>query len=176
MILKIIFVINNIKVMSFKEVVKIGLKLIGGIIAGAAVFFGIGKLFKEKKEEGNDEEVKEDRDKQPAETKEEGVNINKENRLVEGFKSFQNVFGKVFILLQSLTVLIENTFRVFSKDNTIYQQSSMYQYNPGWTYSQPVNVGVNGDYWSRRISPFITEVGPCNPNPGDFYNEKRYPV
>lgn len=175
--------------MNVKEALITGLKIVGGILAGVAVFFGIGKLLNKNKKENEEEnttttteENLEESQQTEEQSKEEGGdNGDKFQKVVNGFRSFQNVFGKIFILLQSLTSLVENTSRVFSKDSTNFQPTGYQQPGPGWSYSQPINVTPDGQFWTRRVSPFITEVGTCNDsyyggsinntNPyGNYYN------
>lgn len=149
--------------MNFKKILISGIKVVASIVAGAAVFLGISKLVentKTTKVKNGSEEVN------PLE--ETNTEDEKIKKVVTGFRSAQDVFGKVFILFQSLTTLIENISRVFGNESSAFQPSFNQGYNPGWAYNQQIVVDPDGKHWTRRVSPFVTEVGTCNPQ--GYYN------
>lgn len=159
--------------MSFKEFCQIGFKIIAASSAAVAVFIGIGKIIKEKKEK--EEDVTEN----CSNDEEQGNSFNyngttttvtksKENEsgLLEGIKKTQDVCGKLFTVFQSLSIVVDNLTKVFKGGDS---NTSYFSSNPWYGYSQPVQMG-NGQVW-QRVSPFIVEAGPSGVNK---YGERPY--
>lgn len=163
--------------MNIKKFLITGAKVIVGVVAGVAAFLGINKLIKNEEEvleENNinvENKINENLEKNNID--DNSSYTNKFQKTVTGFKSAQNVLGKIFVLFQSLTLLIENFSRVFSKDSISYQQVNT-GYGPNWGYNQDIVVDPSGKYWSRRVSPFITEVGTFENNSGSNYQSNQF--
>ena len=162
--------------MDWKLVCEVGFKILTATVAGAAVFVGISKAMTES-------DARRKRTQQapgqpqtnpgpqpqgscvfdPTQPPMQGQAPQQFNQvedpvILSGMRATQDVCGKLFAFVQSLTMVTENLTRIFGGNTTPPQP---YYQNP-WSYRQPVNVG-GGQTWTR-ISPFIIEAGPGCPN------------
>ena len=160
--------------MDWKLICEVGIKVLTATVAGAAVFVGISKVMTEndaKKKPGSGPNVHQVppqspfvsaqqpsmQDQAPQQPVEEPV-------VLKSMRATQDTCGKLLAFVQSLTMVTENLTRIFGGNAGTPVQP---YYNDPWSYRQPVNAG-NGQTWTR-ISPFIIEAGPVNPNSRGCY-------
>lgn len=161
--------------MDWKLICEIGIKILTATVAGAAVFVGISKSMTES------DARKKKREQQPkAEENSSGCvfdpcqppmqpqsEVKDEPVVLTSMRATQDTCGKLFAFVQSLTMVTENLTRIFGGNAGQYYPGSQPYYQDPWSYRQPVNAGC-GQTWTR-ISPFIIEAGPANPNSRGFY-------
>jgi hypothetical protein len=157
--------------MDWKLVCEVGFKILTATVAGAAVFVGISKSMTEsdarrkKQAQQPQQQVNQgpqnifDPSQPPMQNQQEPPK--EEPVILTSMRATQDTFGKFFAFVQSLTMVTENLTRIFGGNTGPYVGSQPY-YNDPWSYRQPVNAGC-GQTWTR-ISPFIIEAGPVNPN------------
>lgn len=155
--------------MSFKTFCQISLKVIVAGAAAFAVFMGFSKLSKDNPAKNVDTpETSEGKlnpssgDMTPNSNSTEITEKGNGVAIIDGLKRTQDLFGRFFVVIQSLILVVENLGVVFKKGN--FQQPLMggnpWCNNYGYGYGQPIQMN-NGDVW-RRISPYIIEAGNCN--------------
>jgi hypothetical protein len=164
--------------MDWKLVCEVGFKILTATVAGAAVFVGISKAMTEsdarkkrvqqpQQEPGQfgngNQSCVFDPSQPPMQNNPQQEPVN-EPVILSSMRATQDTCGKLFAFVQSLTMVTENLTRIFG-GNTCPGSQPYYQ-DP-WSYRQPVNAGC-GQTWTR-ISPFIIEAGPVNPNSRGFY-------
>lgn len=156
--------------MDWKLVCEIGFKILTATVAGAAVFVGISKSMTEndarKKTAPSQPSMQPQAPQQNMGGQQQVVEQKPEPRVLTSMRATQDTCGKLFAFVQSLTMVTENLTRIFG-GNTGPMIGSQPYYNDPWSYRQPVNAG-NGQTWTR-ISPFIIEAGPVNPNSRGCY-------
>ena len=158
--------------MDWKLICEVGIKILTATVAGATVFVGISKVMTENgaKKKQN---VKNEENHEPPQnpfvssqpSMQEQAPQQEEHVVLKSMRATQDTFGKLLAFVQSLTMVTENLTRIFGGNvGTPWVQP---YYNDPWSYRQPVNAG-NGQTWTR-ISPFIIEAGPVNPNSRGCY-------
>ena len=160
--------------MDWKLVCEIGVKVLTATVAGAAVFVGISKAMtesdaKKKRNVDNQTMAKPDNPfvsaQQPPMQGQVTQQNGEEPVVLKSMRATQDTCSKLLAFIQSLTMVTENLTRIFGGNvgsPGYYIPGSQPYYNDPWSYRQPVNAG-NGQTWTR-ISPFIIEAGPVNPN------------
>lgn len=149
--------------MEIKKTLIIGAKVLAAVVAGAAVFIGLSKATTKSQiqnpERPGDLTKPERREPTNIDSNSQEVQSNtKMDKVITGFRKFQDICGKLFNVTQSFTIMIENLSRIFGSN-------SNYEQGMGTAYG----CGCRG---FTRISPNIIEAG-YNPN-GVYYGKYRY--
>lgn len=158
--------------MSFKEICQAGLKILAGIAAGVAVFIGISKIMKKTGNEENvNQETEEKIDEGTGEIHGELRRTpGKGEQFANGVRKVQDVCGKVFTIVQTLSLVADSISRVFGSSG-VTQSYGSDPHLYGNYYGQPIDMG-NGRIWNR-VSPCIVEAGPSY---GYYGGNNGYPI
>lgn len=172
------------------QLVSIGIKVLAAVGVGAAVYFGLDKVAKPKKQEPsqprnnncgcnnencncsqvNNNPNSNYSNQQPNEGQAE---MRTEDKIVHGLKTAQEVCGRAFSLCQNLAVAAENIIKIFGGGNN-YNNNNYYSGGYNYNSCQGPNNGYHDKYGDppgfRRISPYILEfVGDGRNNNGGNY-------
>ena len=149
--------------MNWKIICEIGIKILAAAVAGTVVFVGINKSMTDS---GKAAQVSPDVPPMQPQEQNNLPEKSEEPVVLSSLRATQDGFGKLFAFVQSLTMVAENLTRIFGSNSGPGYYSSQPYYNDPWSFRQPVNAG--GQTWTR-ISPFIIEAGPTNPNSRSYY-------
>lgn len=156
--------------MNIKKFCIAGLKFIAAGLAGIAAFFGIGKLMGNKSKACDGEEINSDCspdescDTELTEDDSDKTFSDKADSIAVNLRKAQDTCGKIFSVIQSLTLVVDNLSRVFGNNsNQLFNQPVGMSNN--WMYNQPQPIPMgNGDTW-YRVSPHIIMTSSQNSHP-----------
>lgn len=151
--------------MNFKEICKVGLKILVGLAAGVAAVLGINKLGKRKQQPQPKPEENEERVNRREVTKERSIS---QGNIMNNLNQVYNACSKISGIVQTLSMVIGNLSTIFGPARETQPFGSSYG-----TFGSPI-VDFGNGAWSRRISPHIVEVNTSGMEPmpqGNYYNQ-----
>ena len=181
--------------MNFKNLLKIGIKLLVAVSTGIAIFIGIDRVNKTPVPPGPNSNNDSNRYNNSNTIRDEGGenNDSEKNKVSEEestneisfsekVRNIQNTFSKLLSFAQIITSTVDNISRIFGKNNQYYQPS----FGPDgtWNDRSQGKVYLSNGAVLNRISPYIMEIeytpygnvngSPINSNPyGNFNNGYR---
>lgn len=149
--------------MCFKDVLKIGFKVLVAAATGLVIYSGIDRISNNndggKKKRGCQERTN-SLDDLSGNVTGEPEKIN-EDGFIQKLKNIQGTFGKLFAIAQSITFVADNFRRIFAgpEDNSGYYIGQQSYYNNDPWYNNSYNGrGNTGKVYINRLSPFVMEV------------------